>query len=219
MDLIVTQDGSHSIFAEQYGVTYHSKYGAVTESAHVFIDAGLRMKAVVQSDLTILEVGFGTGLNAFMTWLEAERRNLKIDYYGIEAYPIEPEAARQLNFADLLEVPQRQSDLLRLHTCAWGRKVQMSDHFSLHKKQARLETFLTTKRFDLIYFDAFAPQAQPELWTEGIFRRLFNYLNPDGALVTYCAQGHFKRTLKHVGFEVERLAGPPGKREMTRAWK
>ncbi|MBK6930262.1 MAG: tRNA (5-methylaminomethyl-2-thiouridine)(34)-methyltransferase MnmD [Saprospirales bacterium] len=219
MALIVTQDGSHSLLAEQYGVTYHSRYGAVTESGHVFIDAGLRFKAVVQPEIAILEVGFGTGLNAFMTWMEAERRNLRVCYTALEAYPIALEEAAVFNFAEQMGLSARQSDFLRLHHCAWGRSVKLSDHFSLHKKQIRLEAYRSTAAFDLIYFDAFAPQAQPELWTERIFTVLHKALHPDGVLVTYCAQGDFKRTLKKVGFEVERLEGPPGKREMTRAWK
>jgi tRNA U34 5-methylaminomethyl-2-thiouridine-forming methyltransferase MnmC len=219
MALIVTQDGSHSIYSEQYGVTYHSKYGAVTESLHVFVDAGLRFKAAVQPEVSVLEVGFGTGLNAFLSLLEAERRNLLVRYVGVEAYPVPTSAAEGFNFAEQLGVPARHSDFCRLHTCAWERRAKLSEHFWLHKKQIRLEAYRPTQQFDLIYFDAFAPQAQPELWTERIFDMLYKSLRPEGFLVTYCAQGHFKRTLKQVGFEVERLPGPPGKREMTRAWK
>ncbi|MBK8966285.1 MAG: tRNA (5-methylaminomethyl-2-thiouridine)(34)-methyltransferase MnmD [Lewinellaceae bacterium] len=219
MAIFVTQDGSHSVFTEKYGISYHSKYGAVTESAHVFIDAGLRFKAVVQQEIAILEVGFGTGLNAFMTWLEAERRNLHVQYAGIEAYPITAGDAETLNFTAQLDVPNRQTDFMRLHQCAWERNIKLSEHFSLHKKKIRLEAFRTTRRFDLIYFDAFAPQAQPELWTERILGLMYKVLKPEGALVTYCAQGAFKRTLKKVGFEVEGLEGPPGKREMTRGLK
>ncbi len=219
MALIVTQDGSHTIYAEKFGVTYHSKYGAVTESAHVFIDAGLRFKAAVQTEINLLEVGFGTGLNAYMSWLEAERRGLLVRYTGLEAYPIVPEEAAEFNYPALLGTADRQTSFERLHTCAWERSVRLSEHFRLHKKQMRLEAFRSTPRFDLIYFDAFAPQAQPELWTERIFRLLHQALKPEGILVTYCAQGDFKRTLKKVGFDVERVDGPPGKREMTRAWK
>ncbi|MBK9337026.1 MAG: tRNA (5-methylaminomethyl-2-thiouridine)(34)-methyltransferase MnmD [Lewinellaceae bacterium] len=219
MAIFVTQDGSHSVFSEQYGVTYHSKHGAVTESLHVFIDAGLRFKAATQPELAVLEVGFGTGLNAFLTWIEAERRNLRVRYVGIEAYPLPAEDADGFNFSEQLQMPHRHPDFCRMHHCAWNRNVKLSEHFSLHKKQIRLEAYRPTQSFDLIYFDAFAPQAQPELWTERIFALLYKALRPDGALVTYCAKGDFKRALKQVGFEVERLPGPPGKREMTRAWK
>lgn len=219
MAIFCTQDGSHSIFSEKYGVSYHSKYGAITESAHVFINAGLRFKAVVQPEIAILEIGFGTGLNAFMSWLEAERRNLHLRYYAVEAYPIPPDDAKQFNYPAQLKVPERQADFRRLHQCAWNRSVKVSEHFHFYKKQILLEAFRTRQRFDLIYFDAFAPQAQPELWTERILAQMHQMLNPDGALVTYCAKGDFKRTLKKVGFEVESLEGPPGKREMTRGLK
>lgn len=216
MSLIVTDDGSHSIFSERYGVTYHSKYGAITESAHVFIDAGLRYKAAVQRDIAILEIGFGTGLNAFMTWLEAERRNLHVRYASVEAYPLTQKEAAVFNYAAQLKAPERHADFLRLHRSTWETDHELSESFTFIKYRTRLEDFIPDAGFDVIYFDAFAPQAQPELWTETIFARLYAALNPDGVLVTYCAKGDVKRTLKKVGFEVERLQGPPGKREMTR---
>jgi tRNA U34 5-methylaminomethyl-2-thiouridine-forming methyltransferase MnmC len=219
MTFITTDDGSHSIFSERYGVTYHSKFGAVTESAHVFIAAGLRYKAVVQQAISILEIGFGTGLNAFMTRLEAERRNLSVRYTAIEAFPLTAEEAGALNYPDMLGCPERTCDFLAMHRCDWNQPFSFSESFVFEKKRMRLEDFWSEAIFDIVYFDAFAPQAQPELWTEDIFSRLYASLRPDGALVTYCAQGHFKRTLKKVGFTVERLQGPPGKREMTRALK
>lgn len=220
MALITTDDGSHSLYSERYGVTYHSKYGAVTESAHVFIDAGLRYKAAVQREIDLLEIGFGTGLNAFMTWLEAEKRNLGVRYAAVEAYPLALEEASAFNFAAQLRVPERHADFLRLHRGAWEKAHCLSGQFTFTKHRARLEDFHPGENtFDLIYFDAFAPQAQPELWTEAIFAHLYAALNPEGVLVTYCAKGDVKRTLKKVGFEVERLQGPPGKREMTRGTK
>jgi len=219
MPLVITQDGSHSILSERYGVTYHSRFGAITESAHVFIAAGLRYKAVVQREVAILETGFGTGLNAFMTWLEAERRNLGIRYTGLETYPISGEEAAALNYPAGLGCPGRESDFLELHRCEWGVAHPLSEHFTFEKRRTSIQDFEQPDSFDLIYFDAFAPQAQPELWTEEVFARMYGALKPDGVLVTYCAQGHFKRTLKKTGFLVERLQGPPGKREMTRALK
>jgi len=219
MALIVTQDGSHSVYSEHFGVTYHSRYGAVTESLHVFIGAGLRFKAAVQPQVSVLEVGFGTGLNAFLTWLEAERRGLTVRYTGIEVSPLAPEEAAVFNYAACLGQPERQTDFCRLHTCAWERVVRLSEHFWLRKKQMPVQAYRATSAFDVIYFDAFAPQAQPEMWTETIFRAMYRALRPEGLLVTYCAKGDVKRTLRSVGFEVEGLPGPPGKREMTRAWK
>lgn len=219
MALILTNDGSHSVYSETFGVTYHSKFGAVTESAHVFIAAGLRYKAVVQREISILETGFGTGLNAFMSWLEAERRNLQLRYVGLEMLPVGPDEANLLNYPDLLGAPERAADFQTLHSCSWGADHNLSEHFVFRKEQTSIETFEAQEAFDVVYFDAFAPQAQPELWTAEVFGRMYRALRPDGVLVTYCAQGAFKRTLKQAGFQVERLQGPPGKREMTRATK
>lgn len=219
MPLILTQDGSSSVFSEKYGVTYHSRFGAVTESAHVFIAAGLRYKAAVQRGISVLETGFGTGLNAFMTWLEAEKRNLKINYVGLETCPISEQEAASLDYPVALGCPERAPDFLALHRCDWSMPQLLSEHFIFEKRQKPIEEFVQPDAFDLIYFDAFAPQAQPELWTEEVFAHMFASLKTEGVLVTYCAQGHFKRTLKKVGFTVERLQGPPGKREMTRALK
>lgn len=217
--LQITNDGSHTLFSAQYGVTYHSHFGAITESAHVFIAAGLRFKAVVQRDIRILEAGFGTGLNAFMTWLEAERRNLQVSYTGLEINPLSAEDAADLNYPLLLNAPDRATDFHLLHRCEWEKAHPLSEHFVFEKRRTPIEQFEQKDAFNLIYFDAFAPQAQPELWTDEVFARLFNSLRPEGALVTYCAQGEFKRSLKRAGFVVERLQGPPGKREMTRALK
>ncbi len=219
MSLILTSDGSHSVYSDAYGVTYHSTFGAITESAHVFITAGLRYKAAVQLEITILETGLGTGLNAFMSWLEAERRNLQLRYVGLEIMPMPQEEIQILNYAELLGVPDRAADFQALHQKAWGQEHSLSEQFQFRKEQVSIETFSSPDTFDVIYFDAFAPQAQPELWTADVFERMFRSLRPEGVLVTYCAQGAFKRTLKQVGFQVERLQGPPGKREMTRATK
>lgn len=217
MAQIVTTDGSHTLFSEQHGVTYHSRYGAVTESAHVFINAGLRYKAVVQREISVLEIGLGTGLNAMMTWLEAEKRGLVVDYTGVELYPPHLDVIKNLNYPQLLGVPERAGDFCKLHTMRWGRKQTFSDVFVFTKLKVSIDSFLSPDAFDLIYFDAFAPQAQPELWTVEVFQNMHKSLRPDGVLVTYCAQGEFKRSLKKAGFTVERLQGPPGKREMTRA--
>ncbi len=219
MAVIITQDGSHSVYSERFGVTYHSKYGALTESLHVFIEAGLRFKAAVQPQIAVLEVGFGTGLNAFLSWFEAERRNLTVRYTALETLPISPEEAAAFNYAQCLGQPERHADFLRLHTCAWERTVRLSPHFHLRKKQMPVQAYRPVGAFDVIYFDAFAPQAQPDMWTEAVLRAMYRALRPEGLLVTYCAKGDVKRTLRSVGFEVERLPGPPGKREMTRAWK
>ena len=219
MQLIRTSDGSYTVLSEQYGVTYHSRHGAVTESAHIFINAGLRYKAAVQREIAILETGFGTGLNAFMTWLEAERRNLTIHYTALELFPISPEEAEALQYSTSLGYPDRQEDFLALHSVDWNATTPFHENFTLEKRLESIQAFQRPDSFDLIYFDAFAPQAQPELWSAEVLDHMYQALKPEGVLVTYCAQGEFKRNLKKVGFTVERLQGPPGKREMTRGNK
>jgi tRNA U34 5-methylaminomethyl-2-thiouridine-forming methyltransferase MnmC len=217
--LYTTQDGTHTLYSANYGVTYHSRYGAITESNHVFIEAGLRYKAVLGRDISILEAGFGTGLNALLTYLEAEKRGLNVRYTALEKNPITSELVHSLNYPSLLGTDDLSSIFLSMHTEGWEEEQVVSPSFRIRKLQTGIEAFREEQQFDLIYFDAFAPQAQPELWQSSVFSNLFDSLRPEGVLVTYCAQGEFKRTLKHVGFKVERLKGPPGKREMTRAWK
>lgn len=215
-----TQDGSHSIFSEEFKVSYHSKYGAVRETQHVFIDAALRFKAVLKKDIRILEMGFGTGLNALMTYLEAQKRNLYIDYTTVEAYPINNVQVSLLNYNEVLGVSEADKHCLqRLHSAPWNVKYAISDNFTLLKLHTFFETVEFKEEFDIIYFDAFAPNAQPHLWEEPLLKKMYNALLPEGILTTYCAKGEVKRTLKAVGFEIERLQGPPGKREMTRAVK
>lgn len=217
MPIIESADGSHTIFSDKFGVTYHSRHGAVTESQHVFINAGLRFKAAENQEVAVLEAGFGTGLNAFLTWLFAEKRGLRVRYTGLEIFPLSPGEAALLNYPDLLDLPDRRDDFFTLHTCAWEQPLDLSENFTFEKRKTPIEFVAFDGAFDLIYFDAFAPQAQPELWSENTLHRMHRALRPDGMLLTYCAQGEFRRTLKRVGFAVEKLQGPPGKREMTRA--
>lgn len=212
-----TQDGSHSIFAEEFGVSYHSKYGAIQETQHVFIAAALHFKAVVKKDLRILGMGFGTGLNAYMSYLEAERLNLQLHYTAVEAYPIVAEQWKSLNYAEQLQ--KDTATFQRFHSSPWNEAQQIGEHFTLLKLQERFENLTFEPQFDAIYYDTFAPDTQPELWEQALFQSMYDALLPDGILVTYCAKGVVKRTLKSVGFEIEALKGPPGKREMTRAIK
>jgi len=218
-ELVLTQDGSHSLMSHEYGVSYHSKYGAVQESRHVFLTHGLFASIPGKSSLSVLEVGLGTGLNAFLTLLEAEKNYWKIDYLALEAFPISMEEARQLNYPHILDVAERQSDFMKLHESAWEEEVRLGDYFTFRKKQVRFEDFRSEPYFDLIYFDAFAPNAQPELWEEPVIRSMYAALKKGGVLTTYCAKGAFKRTAKSVGFALESPPGPPGKREMTRCIK
>ena len=217
--ILLTHDGSKSLQSERYGVGYHSRYGAVTESAHGFIGAGLRYKAVVQSDIRILETGFGTGLNAMMTLAEAEKRNLTVEYLGLETHPVSSDDVAHLEYPAYLEMPHLEQSYLFMHSCDWEVPLRLTDFYTFRKSATPIEVFCLPHYFDLIYFDAFAPQAQPELWELPVLERMFSSLRSEGALVTYCAQGAFRRNLKQAGFHIEKLQGPPGKREMTRAIK
>ena len=164
-------------------------------------------------------MGLGTGLNAFMTLLETQNSNRTVTYHGIEAYPISLEHAKQLNYPKLLNHIDKVDQFLQIHSSEWNVAHQMTPHFNFTKFQQTIETVNLPGHYQIIYFDAFAPSAQPELWEEALLKKMYDYLDSDGILVTYCAKGVFKRTLKKIGFEIEAIPGPPGKREMTRAIK
>lgn len=219
--MLLTNDGSHTLMSPQFGATYHSRFGAVTESAHVFIGAGFRYVSAGKQRIRLLETGLGTGLNALMTWVAAEQSDIRVAYTALELFPPSPGDVEALNYPDLLEGnPEDLRARLRdLHQAPWEVNAALSNHFSLMKKKTPIETFESEQAFDLVYFDAFAPETQPELWTEEVFRRMFGALVPGGVLVTYCAKGEVKRRMLRAGFQVERLPGPPGKREMTRGWR
>jgi len=221
-NVIVTKDGSHSIEIPELHVSYHSVHGAIQESLHVFIEAGLKhwlSGHPSNPECTIFEMGFCTGLNALLTFMEMAPLSQKIVYEAVEAYPLEPAIAEQLNYCEALLQPALQPVFDLLYRCEWNKPVAVSDHFTLKKVNAELDKFSTDRTIDLIYYDAFAPNAQPELWTEAVFQQLFNWLTPGGILVTYCSKGDVRRALQAVGFTVEKLQGPPGKREMIRALK
>ena len=216
-NIFITEDGSHSMLSKEHGVSYHSKHGAIQETQHVFINAAFRHKLPATS-LSILDIGFGTGLNAYMTFLETKKMQIVVNYTAIEAYPISLDAARALNYSTLLK-QNSPDDFLKLHELDWEKKHPISDFFIFTKNKKRLESLDFNNQFDLIYFDAFAPNSQPELWQENILRKMFEALKVGGVLTTYCAKGVVKRTFKKVGFAIEAIPGPPGKREMTRAIK
>ena len=213
--LVITNDGSHSIFNPKINETYHSKHGAIVEAEHVFIKNGLL--AENKKQFNILEVGFGTGLNALLTSQKAKQKNITINYHGIELYPVAEKSYNQLNFTDL--IGEEKSELLKLHECSWEEEHIIHDFFKLTKNEIELEKYTSNTKFDIIYFDAFSPEKQPHLWNEEIFQNMYNLLKEDGFLVTYCAKGVVKRTMKSVGFEIVVLDGPPGKRQMTRVNK
>jgi len=211
-----TADGSHTLFVPALDEHYHSINGALTESKHVFIENGLNLFGEKKA-ISILEIGFGTGLNALLTYVEAKRRDLRIHYTAIERYPLKKEYIERLNFPDLIETETPFFHFL--HDCDWEKDVIIDAHFTLHKIENDLTKHRFNRKFDLIYFDAFAPDKQPEMWTPEIFTHLFEQTNEKGILTTYCAKGSVRRMLQTAGYTTERLPGPPGKREMLRGRK
>ena len=222
LEIITTSDGSHSLLNTQLNETYHSIHGAIQESVHVFIKNGLEYLAQKnpQTEIKILEVGFGTGLNALLTLQYNLDHLAKISYESLEAFPIAYETAMRLNYPNALSFPQAEKYFLQLHQSPWDEPVEISNTFSLHKRHVTLEAAnLVTEKFDLIYFDAFAPSKQPEMWALPILEKIERSMKSGGVLVTYCAKGQLKRDLKSLGLIVETLPGPPGKFQMVRALK
>ncbi|WP_290799327.1 tRNA (5-methylaminomethyl-2-thiouridine)(34)-methyltransferase MnmD [Flavihumibacter sp. UBA7668] len=213
-----TSDGSHTIAVPEMDVTYHSKHGAIQESKHVFIEAGLKYQMEkTEGTFNLFEMGFGTGLNALLTVLENSTRLIR--YESLEAFPLEPAMAGSLNYGELLPNKNARNFLRQLHEANWNEWVSITDSFQLCKRNQDLIDFNSAELIDLIYFDAFAPTAQPKLWTESIFRKLNKWMKPTGVLVTYCSKGDVRRAMVAAGLQVEKIPGPPGKREMVRAIK
>lgn len=215
--IIKTADGSTTIHLEEWDEHYHSVHGAIQEAYHVFIKNGLSLFPV--GEVSVLEIGFGTGLNAFITLLEAEKRKLRVNYTGVEAYPVSPEELQQLNYAKELQAEKRLPVFEKMHTVSWESAHEISGDFVLTKKKQSFSDIEDKEKYNLVYFDAFGPRVQPELWTGEIFSRMYAALKGGGVLVTYSAKGSVRRAMQAVGFTVERLPGPPGKREMLRAMK
>ncbi|MEH6681007.1 MAG: tRNA (5-methylaminomethyl-2-thiouridine)(34)-methyltransferase MnmD [Sediminicola sp.] len=215
--IITTSDGSKTIRIMEWDEQYHSKHGAVQEAYHVFIQHGLSLFA--NREIAILEIGFGTGLNALISWIEARDCQLKITYTGVEAFPVSMEEMQQLNYIEQLKAPSFAEGFQLMHASPWERPCSLSPDFVLLKRQMDFLYIEERDSFDLVYFDAFGARVQPELWTEVLFKKMFTALKKDGVLVTYAAKGSVRRALLAVGFQVERLPGPPGKREMLRAIK
>jgi len=218
--LVATGDGSHSLYLPACNEHYHSTHGALRESQHIFIGYGYdEMAANAGGRLRILEVGFGTGLNALLTWERCAQGSPAVEYVAIEAFPVTVELASQLNYASCLESSAAQEIFAGMHQCSWGSWSHLGECFSLLKLQTKIEDFEPVDQYDLVYFDAFSPPVQPELWTRSIFDKLYQCMRSGAVLVTFCAKGEVKRNLKAGGFLLESLPGPPGKREITRARK
>lgn len=220
-EIFLTEDGTHSIISDVFGVTYHSKHGAYQETKHVFINAGLHF-FIEKNDsdtLDILEIGFGTGLNVWATYLENQKLGKKIRFLTYENTPLSIETVRQLNYTEVVENELDRQFFERIHTSNWGEYTDIDAGFSLKKVLDTFEHIDGEAAIDIIYFDAFAPEIQPDLWSVGFFEKMYKILRGGGILTTYCAKGSVKRNLKAAGFEIESIQGPPGKREMTRAFK
>ena len=213
-------DGSHTLYDPDLDETYHSVHGAIQEAKHVFIKYGLNALPESMKCINIFEMGFGTGLNTFITQMESDNQNRKIMYHAIETLPLEAEVWRQLNYTELLQCSDAQKMIFEtMHQCPWNKATRISKNFELQKIETSLEHMPQINDIQLIYYDAFGPRVQPDLWTQSVFQKMFNMLSHNGILVTYSAKGSVKRAMKNVGFAVEALPGPPGKREMTRAIK
>jgi tRNA U34 5-methylaminomethyl-2-thiouridine-forming methyltransferase MnmC len=216
-EIVKTLDGSTTIYLPEWEENYHSKHGAIQEAKHVFIKNGFSQ--FDSAALAVLEIGFGTGLNAFITFLEAKKANINVNYIGVEAYPVSFEEIEQMNYVAELQATDFEAEFEKMHTCNWNENVKVSAVFCLNKRQQFFAEINDIEQFDLIYFDAFGYRVQPDLWSTAIFQKMFNALKPGGILVTYAARGVVKRSMIEVGFTVEKLEGPPGKREMFRATK
>jgi tRNA U34 5-methylaminomethyl-2-thiouridine-forming methyltransferase MnmC len=215
LSLVTTSDGSHTIKNETTGDTYHSIHGAVQESRHVFIKHGLEhfiSSFPDQKIIRILEVGLGTGLNALLSLQFVNNLKQRIEYVALEPFPLERKFYSELNY------DQQNETLQEFHECDWERPVEFTPYFTFTKHRSEIQSIeLPLETFNVVYFDAFAPNSQPEMWTFDVFSKLKNAMAPSAVLTTYCAKGEVKRTLRAAGFTVENLPGPPGKREMIRA--
>ncbi len=210
--LQITADGSHTLFLPEMDEHYHSVNGAVQESQHVYINAAFNR--CFKNIIHILEMGFGTGLNTLLTALEAEKRKIKVIYTTLEKYSLPSEIIQTLNYADI------NGDLFhQIHISEWGKLTEITPQFTLNKIQIDFNDFDYPGHYDVVYYDAFAPDKQAEVWSQELFNKLYSSMNWGGILTTYCAKGHVRRMMQQAGFQVERIPGPPGKREMLRAIK
>ncbi|TCO07235.1 tRNA (5-methylaminomethyl-2-thiouridine)(34)-methyltransferase MnmD [Natronoflexus pectinivorans] len=215
IEIKITSDGSSTLYRPDLNEHYHSINGAITESMHVFIGAGLNN--CHSNPVHILEMGFGTGLNALLTLMN--KKNQTIVYHAVEKYPVDEKITESVNYPDLLNSSMAKPLYRQLHSAPWNISTSISDTFILKKIEGDIHTYETDILYNLVYFDAFAPDIQPELWTKDLFSKIWKMMDTKGILTTYCAKGDVRRNMQSAGFEVERLAGPPGKREMLRATK
>ena len=215
LELVNTYDGSNSLKNLIINDSYHSKYGAINESKHIFINNGL--KRISKKKIRVLEIGFGTGLNALLTQLYCDKKEQNIIYHTIDNLPLKKDTYSSLNYCDQLKIDK--DIILKIHNSLWENEIELSNFFVLKKINCDFTKKLFNEKYDLIYFDAFSPSKQPEMWVLDNFKKLYNCLNSNGLLITYSSKGDVKRTIKEVGFNVFSVEGPTGKREITLACK
>ena len=213
----VSEDGSTTLRVLDWDEPYHSRHGAIQESRHVFLDQGLR--PCNGTNIHILEMGFGTGLNALLTYIHAKQQGLKIRYLGLEAFPLQEAEWAAMNYLKELSAEALLPIWRLMHTAEANAWINLNPHFEFCRAEMDVREFTADAEFDLVYFDAFGPRVQPELWTSGVFENMYRALRSGGTLVTYCSKGSVRRDMQDVGFRVEKIPGPPGKREMLRAQK
>lgn len=217
--IILTEDGSSSLMHTTLNENYHSIHGALNESMHIFIQSGLMVVSSCAQTINILEVGFGTGLNALLTLNYANSEKIKINYTGFEPFPIDVNIAKQLNYPEIIEGSSKEA-FIAMHESSENNTLNMGDYFLFQKQQVQIQNaVLKENSYKLVFFDAFSPEVQPEMWEEEVFGKVFKAIELNGILLTYCAKGQVKRTLKKCGFIIESIPGPKGKREITRARK
>jgi tRNA U34 5-methylaminomethyl-2-thiouridine-forming methyltransferase MnmC len=220
VELKVTGDGSHTLFVPELGEHYHSVYGAIAESRHIFLKAGFGYIHNRLENIKILEIGFGTGLNALLTYIEAINSGGNVEYTTIELNPLDEPIYSNLNFFDFIDYPGSREIFLHMHQSPWNEALKISSSFHLRKIKISLHDYLPDEEiFDLVYFDAFGPDVQPEMWTLEVFEKMAVCLKKEAILVTYSTKGTVKRNLASAGFRIEKLPGPQGKREILRAFK
>jgi tRNA U34 5-methylaminomethyl-2-thiouridine-forming methyltransferase MnmC len=220
-ELRETADGSMTIYLPEIDEHYHSYHGALQEAIHVFIKNGITCfadKFSTIQEISVFELGLGTGLNALLTALWANDNNRNVNYFGLEAFPVEADMNLQMNYHNLISNDLATVYFTKIIEDEWEKSVVISERFQIKKMEETIQNLTISDQFDIIYFDAFGPRAQEEMWNFEILQKTTSMLNPGGLFVTYCAKGQLKRDLKTLGLNVETLPGPPGKREMTIAW-
>ncbi len=218
--LVITGDGSHTLYVPELEDHYHSTFGAVQESKYIFIEKGFQTFVNRNINCNILEVGFGTGLNAFLTLADCRKRKIRVNYHAVELWPVSLEVSQKLNYPEYLDIDSATEIFMTIHKSDWDKEISVNSLFTLKKMIGKIQDIqLPQEKYHIVFFDAFGPSAQPELWTREIFRKIFFAMKKGGVFLTFSVKGLVKRNLKEEGFQIEILPGPVGKRSITRAWR